>query len=119
MTDHTIYAQPRRGLRIEDCQFYHTMEIPGIGLVKGFGGGNWDLRRCIDQMLEGINFKEKRVVEVGPASGFLTYEMERRGANVVSIDAPHDHDWDIVAFPAIIDGWKAACKSAWTPVNQE
>ncbi len=51
-----IYAKSGLGLRIEDCQFYHKMEIPGVGLVKGFGGGNWDLRGCIGQMLAGVNF---------------------------------------------------------------
>jgi SAM-dependent methyltransferase len=112
-----LYANPRLGLRIEDCQFYHTMEIPGVGLVKGFGGGNWDLRECINQMLGGMNFSGQRVIEVGPASGHVTFEMERRGARVVSIEAPFDHDWDVVPFPHIIDMWKKACKLAWPLVT--
>jgi hypothetical protein len=34
------YEGPRGGLRMEDCGFYHTIEIPGHGMVRGM----WDLR---------------------------------------------------------------------------
>jgi len=41
------------------------------------------------------------VLEIGPASGFLTFEMERRGAEVVCVDLPPDHAWDFVPFAAL------------------
>ncbi len=39
---------------------------------------------------------ESAVLEIGPASGYLTFWMEARGADVVSIELPLDHAWDIV-----------------------
>jgi len=109
------FARPRRGLKFEDCQFYHTMDIPGVGTVKGFGDGNWDLRGCLDPMLGGIDYAGKRVLEVGPASGQLTFEMERRGADVVAVDVPHDHEWDSIPLPANQDRWQRGSKAGWTP----
>ncbi|HEV2177439.1 MAG TPA: hypothetical protein VGW33_09595 [Terriglobia bacterium] len=35
-----IYAQPRLVTDVSECYFYHTMDIPGYGCVKG----EWDLR---------------------------------------------------------------------------
>ncbi len=66
------FSQPRRGIRFEDCTFYHTIDIPSRGLVRG----QWDLRGHVDEYLGGYNFAGKRVLEIGPASGFLTFEME-------------------------------------------
>ena len=34
-----FYADPRSVSRIEDCYFYHSMDIPGFGRVEG----DWDL----------------------------------------------------------------------------
>jgi SAM-dependent methyltransferase len=111
----SVYAAPRKGLRLEDCQFYHTMEVPGVGEIKGFGNGNWDLRQCIPQMLGDIQYAGKRILEVGPASGHLTFEMERRGGQVVAVDAPYGHDWDVVPFPGTQQMWKEGCKAGWAP----
>jgi len=47
-------------------------------------------------LLDPINFQGKEVVEVGPASGFLTFEMEKRGANVISVELGPGSDWDYV-----------------------
>ena len=52
------------------------MEIPGHGLVTG----QWDLRGGVDDYLGKVAFAGQRVLEIGPASGFLTFEMEKRGA---------------------------------------
>jgi len=117
MTDEAVYAQPRRALRLDECQFYHTMDIPGVGQVEGFGGGNWDLRGCVDEMLSNVPLKGKRLLEVGPASGYLTFEMERRGAEVVAVDAPFDHDWDIVPFPSTGGLWRNGLREAWQPAT--
>ena len=42
----------------------------------------------------------KRVLEIGPASGFLTFEMEKRGADVISVEVTDEHGWDFVPYPA-------------------
>jgi SAM-dependent methyltransferase len=84
-----------RNVKFEDCLFYHTVDIPGHGVVRGL----WDLRQQVDTYLGGYRFAGKRVLEIGPASGFLTYEMERRGADVVALEVPDDPGWDFVPYP--------------------
>jgi hypothetical protein len=83
-------------LTLDECFFYHVIDLPGVGTV----GDGWDLRATTDDYLGRYDFSGKRVLEVGPASGYLTVEMERRGASVVSIEVPDDPGWDFVPFPA-------------------
>ena len=45
-----------------------------------------------------IRFQGKRALDVGAASGYLTFEMEKRGASVVSFDLSDGGDWDCVPF---------------------
>jgi hypothetical protein len=90
----SLYATPPEHVDIEDCYFYHTMDIPGHGLVTG----EWDLRGTEYQYLGGVNFKGKRVLELGPASGFLTSYMENQGAELVVRDLSEDFSWDTVPF---------------------
>jgi 2-polyprenyl-3-methyl-5-hydroxy-6-metoxy-1,4-benzoquinol methylase len=82
-----IFALPRVVNDLSACHFYHSMEIPGYGLVQG----PWDLRPAIDQYLGRYNFRGKRILDVGTASGFLTFSMEKAGAEVVSYDLSEDH----------------------------
>jgi SAM-dependent methyltransferase len=58
------------------------MEVPGHGLVKA----EWDLRPKIDDYLGNVDFRGKRALDVGAASGYLSFHMEQRGAEVVSYD---------------------------------
>ena len=94
------FAAPWNVGSIADCEFYHTMDIPRIGVVRG----QWDLRGGVDAYLGGVNLAGKRVLEVGPASGFLTTEMEKRGADVVALEVTDDPGWDFVPFPDASDG---------------
>jgi O-methyltransferase len=97
-----IYAAPR-SVRIDDCAFYHVMDLPGVGRV----GGHWDLRGRVDEYLGNVGLSGKRVLEIGPASGFLTVEMEKRGADVVAVEVTDDHEWDYVPYPpAVLDANK-------------
>src|SRR5437870_3163699 len=73
------------------------MELPRFGVV-GQNDVGWDLRASIDSYLGHSEFDGKRVLDVGSASGYLTFEMERRGAQVVSLDLPDPDDWDLVPF---------------------
>jgi SAM-dependent methyltransferase len=93
-----LFAPPRHFEGPESCDFYHTMDMPGFGLVKGI----WDLRGYVDQYLGQMAFAGTRVLEIGPASGFLTIEMEKRGANVVAIEIPDEAEWDFVPYPASV-----------------
>lgn len=92
MNEPSLYAAPRTVDRAEDCFFYHKINIPGVGDV----GEQWDLRSSIDSYLGGFNFRGKRVMDMGAAAGFLTFEMEKRGAEVVSFDMLDGTQWDLV-----------------------
>ena len=94
----SFYAEPRTVCSIDECHFYHTMELPGIGTVAG----DWDLRAGVNEYLGRVSFKGARVLEIGPASGYLTFEMERRGASVVSVEVTDDPGWDFVPFPPAV-----------------
>jgi SAM-dependent methyltransferase len=85
-----LFAEPRTGVPLDDCHFYHCMDVPGVGAVDG----DWDLRGGVDEYLGGVDFAAQRVLEVGPASGFLTFEMERRGASVTCIELDPAIEWD-------------------------
>jgi len=82
-----LLAEPVYVAGPEQCLFYHTTDLPGFGTVKGF----WDLRGKENQYLGDVQLNGKRVLEIGPASGGLTFHMERAGADVVSIEVPTNH----------------------------
>ena len=67
---------------------------PGYGLVEG----PWDLRGGVDDYLGGVDLRDKRVLEVGTASGFLCFTMEGRGAEVVAYDLSDKQSWDVVPY---------------------
>jgi SAM-dependent methyltransferase len=90
----SIYAEPRTIIDLKDCYFYHTMDLPVLGTVEG----NWDLRQNIGDYLGNVEFKDKRVLDVGCANGALSFYMERQGAEVVSYDLDKNGDWDMVPY---------------------
>jgi hypothetical protein len=91
------YAEPKVVKSIDDCYFYHTMDIPGHGVVEG----QWDLRETLDDYSGRVDFSGRRVLEVGTASGLLCFYMERQGADVVAYDLSMDQAWDIVPYAAL------------------
>ncbi|HEX8720299.1 MAG TPA: class I SAM-dependent methyltransferase [Pyrinomonadaceae bacterium] len=77
------FAAPRRVESPEGCFFYHTVELPGFGVVRG----QWDLRGHFEEYVGGVGVKGRSVLDVGAATGFLSFEAERLGASrVVSHD---------------------------------
>jgi SAM-dependent methyltransferase len=77
------FAAPRFVDRLEDCFFYHAMELPGFGLVPA----HWDLRGRYDDYVGGVDVAGKSILDVGTATGFLSFEAEKRGASrVLSFD---------------------------------
>lgn len=77
------YATPLNVTDLAQCAFYHTMDLPAVGEIKG----QWDLRENIEKYLGNMDFKGKTCLDVGAASGFLSLEMEKRGGMVTSFDA--------------------------------
>jgi len=78
------------------------MELPGIGVV----GGQWDLRDEVDGYLGHFDFSGKRALDVGAASGYLTFEMEKRGASVVSFDMLDNRGFNLLPFASMAAGWE-------------
>lgn len=77
------YAQARYVCDPSSCYFYHTIDLPEFGLQDG----GWDLRGRFKDYIGGVDLSDKRVLDVGAASGFLSFEAERSGAReVVSFD---------------------------------
>ena len=89
-----LYATPPDKVEPAECAFYHTMDLPGVGVVEG----PWDLRRGLDAYLGGVDFGGRRVLELGTADGYLTFHMERQGAEVVSYDLSEQDRWDVVPY---------------------
>jgi SAM-dependent methyltransferase len=78
-----LLARPRFVDRLEDCFFYHVIELPGLGVIPA----HWDLRGRFDDYLGGVSVAGKSVLDVGTATGFLSFESEKRGATrVLSFD---------------------------------
>jgi hypothetical protein len=93
------YAAPRLVTELEDCYFYHTIELPGGRTMKG----NWDLRGGLAEYLGHVDFGGCRVLDVGAANGLLSFFMEAQGAEVVSFDLDQNVTWDLVPFAAWAD----------------
>ena len=95
-TMNEIFARPQTVTDPATCDWYHAMDLPELGTV----GGAWDLRATIDDYLGRHDFRGKRCLDIGTSSGYLTFEMERRGASeVVSVDLdPGTHEWEVVPF---------------------
>src|ERR1700738_2351795 len=94
MPESSIYAAPRVVTDLADCHFYHSMDLPGYGTVQG----EWDLREGIGAYLGNVDFKGKRVLEMGTASGFVGFHMEKAGAKVIGYDLSDAQAWDVVPF---------------------
>ena len=97
------------------------MELPNLGVVSG----HWDLRNRFADYVGGVELNGKSVLDVGTATGFLSFEAERRGATqVVSFDMsdvrqqvfvpfknrPYREDYEgwIADYSKTIDRWKNA-----------
>jgi O-methyltransferase len=90
-----LLASERSNIARDECDFYHTVELPNGEVVDG----PWDLRGHEHEYLGGVNVRGKRVLELGPATGALTYFMERAGADVVGFDAGWDVSIDLQPHP--------------------
>jgi SAM-dependent methyltransferase len=71
------------------------MELPGFGEVPG----QWDLRGRFDDYIGGVDLSNKSVLDVGTATGFLSFEAEKRGATrVVSFDMSDPRQFRFLPF---------------------
>lgn len=97
MTHAPFAPQPAQPISLDDCYFYHTTDIPGHGRVNG----EWDLAPGIDAYLGSVPFAGRSVLDVGAATGFLTFHMERAGADLTSFDLSPAQSWDVVPLSSL------------------
>ena len=110
----TLYEEPWAIKTVEECNFYHSTDIPGVGLIEG----QWDLRDGIDDYLGGYDFTGKRVLEIGPATGFLTFHIEKVATEVVAVELPMDRSfWNAVPYQAL--GLARGRREGWTKVEKQ
>ncbi len=79
-------SKRREGADLSEFVWYHATELPDGTVLPGV----WDLRGHESAYLGGVDLAGKRVLELGPATGYLTFYMERMGAEVVSFEAGFD-----------------------------
>jgi hypothetical protein len=67
-----------------DSVFYHTVELPDGRVISG----DWDLRGHEDTYLGGSPFAGKRVIEYGPATGWISAHIAARARALTVFDLP-------------------------------
>src|SRR5918912_211740 len=65
--------------------WYHSIELPGGEVIPGFQTVD-QLRARIARFPIPADLRGKRVLDIGAWDGWFSFEMERRGAEVVAID---------------------------------
>lgn len=80
---------------LEDCYPYHWFDMPSGETIVG----SWDLRQNWRAYLGGVDFRDMRVFEAGPASGYLSLKLEAMGAEVVAFDLPPGRAPDLLPIP--------------------
>jgi len=71
--------------RVDRGVAYHALELPDGQVIPGFVQPDALRERLVNLGVPG-DLTGKRVLDFGAASGWNSFEMERRGAEVVAVD---------------------------------
>jgi tRNA (mo5U34)-methyltransferase len=81
-----IEESHRQAARLSRLGWYHTIELPDGGVIEGL--------QTLDQQRQRLrqfpipeDLRGKRVLDVGAWDGWFSFEMERRGAEVLAVDS--------------------------------
>lgn len=77
--------------RVEELTWYHTLDL-GQGVTTP---GVFDLRGYVDRYGLPERMDGMRALDVGAWDGFWSFEMERRGAEVVALDLDDERELDV------------------------
>lgn len=127
--DRSLYAEASRFYKraeelglgdLRAYSWYHTVEL-GQGLVTP---GTYDHRTQVPNFRFPEDMSGMDVLDIGSATGFFSFEFERRGAKVVSVDVPSISDYDRFPFEDPKDtieklAYMAQDQSAYTPDEYE
>ena len=80
--------------KIEECQFYHSMDFPDGESVTG----HWDIRGKFDQYIGYYPISGKTLLDVGSSSGFAAFSAERQAGRVTALDYKHVSELDFIPF---------------------
>jgi Ribosomal protein L11 methyltransferase (PrmA) len=99
-TNEVKIAAPLDVLSVDDCYFYHVVDLPGHGVIDTLS--SWDLRGRFSDYLGGFDVKGKSLLDVGAASGFISFEAERMGAaEVYGFDVDSAERFNLVPYSEI------------------
>lgn len=89
---HAFYAHPSVSIvpDISLYHWYHTVDL-GDGVVTP---GQYDYRESVGAFPFPQDMSGLTMLEIGSATGFFTFEAERRGATVTSVELPSFHVLD-------------------------
>jgi O-methyltransferase len=82
----------------DDCDFYHSIALGGGDVLYQ---GEWDLRGHEPTYLGNYDFRGKRILEAGPATGWLSAYMAGQGAELVVLDLPLGECPELVPHPEV------------------
>src|SRR5579863_7061444 len=83
--DHTADVQ-RQSSDLARLGYYHSIELPDGRIIPGFQTIETQRSR-IAQFPIPQDLRGKRVLDIGAWDGWFSFDMERRGATVVAVDA--------------------------------
>ena len=113
MNDGTFrYAEPLPAQDLGSCWFYHAMNIPGTGAVRG----QWDIRGKFKEYIGGLDVCGRTFLDVRTASGFLLFEAKKHGASVTGFDAESGAQYQAIpgrGAPDYSDGYRRMQNGFW------
>ncbi len=77
-TEKRGFSEPWDVQSKDDCWFYHCIDLPGETIA-----GMWDMRGRSKEYFGHVDLTGKSVLDIGTASGFLSFEAEKMGASQV------------------------------------
>lgn len=82
-----VIEESRRQIeRLSRLGWYHSIELPDGRIIEGHQSLE-QLRRRINLFPIPEDLRGKRVLDIGAWDGWFSFEMERRGAEVVALDS--------------------------------
>jgi len=81
-----IEESRRQAARLSRLGWYHTIELPDGSVIEGLQSLDQQRQR-LHQFPIPEDLRGKRVLDVGAWDGWFSFEMERRGAEVLAVDS--------------------------------